>query len=352
VIRTGVPAGNNFPVGSTVITYTAKADLSVTATQTVTIVDDTVPVVTAPAAVTLYTGAGATSCGVTVSDLNGTLGTGSATDNCPGVGAVTRSGVPAGNNFPVGDTTLTYSATDAHGNTGSATQVVTVVDNTPPIITAPANVTASTGPDATSCGTVVSDAVLGNATASDNCSGLGPIVRTGVPAGNVFPVGTTTVTYTVTDAHNNTSSATQTVTVIDNTPPVITTNGQTPSMWPPNHTYQTFQLTNFVTGASDNCGGVSINDVVIEKATSDEIENGNGDGNTVNDIVIAADCKSIQLRAEREANSDGRVYTITFKVTDTHGNVGRATATVVVPHNPGETVVNSGVHYTVNGTCP
>jgi len=160
------------------------------------------------------------------------------------------------------------------------------------------------------------------------------------------------VTYTVTDAHSNTSTSTQTVTVIDNTPPVITTNGQTPSMWPPNHKYQTFQLTDFVTGASDNCGGVSISNVVIEKVTSDEIENGNGDGNTTNDIVIAANCKSLQLRSEREGDGNGRVYTITFKVTDTHGNVGRATAKVVVPHNPGETAVDSGVHYTVNGTCP
>ncbi len=352
VIRTGVPAGNNFPLGDTVITYTAKADLSVTRTQTITVVDTTAPVVTAPAPVTLYTGAGATSCGVTVSDLDATFGVGTATDNCPGVGAVTRSGVPSGNDFPVGDTTLTYSATDAHGNTSSATQVVTVVDNTPPTITAPANVTAYTGPGATSCGTVVSDAILGNATASDNCPGLGPIVRTGVPSGNFFPVGTTTVTYTVTDAHNNTSSATQTVTVIDNTPPVITTNGQTLSMWPPNHKYQTFPLTNFVTGASDNCGGVTLDDVVIEKVTSDEIENGNGDGNTLNDIVIASNCKSVQLRSEREGNGNGRVYTITFKVTDTYGNVGRATAQVVVVHNPGETAVDSGVHYTVTGNCP
>jgi len=171
------------------------------------------------------------------------------------------------------------------------------------------------------------------------------------PTGNTFAVGTTTITWTATDAAGNTTTATQNVTVIDDTPPVITTNGQTPSMWPPNHKYQTFQLTNFVTGASDNCGSVSINNVVIEKVTSDEIENGNGDGNTTNDIIIAADCKSVQLRSEREGNGDGRVYTITFKVTDTHGNVGRATATVVVAHNPGQTVVDSGVHYTVNGTC-
>jgi hypothetical protein len=178
------------------------------------------------------------------------------------------------------------------------------------------------------------------------------VTRSGVPAGNVFPVGNTTVTYSATDAAGHTVSATQVVTVVDNTAPVITVNGSTPSMWPPNHKYQTFQLTGFVTGASDNCGGVSLSNVVIEKVTSDETENGNGDGNTDDDIIIAANCKSVQLRSERDGGGNGRVYTITFKVTDSHGVVGRATSKVVVPHNPGETPVDSGVHYTVNGTCP
>jgi hypothetical protein len=189
----------------------------------VTVVDDTPPVVTPPAAVTLSTGPGATSCGVTVTNLNGTLGIGSATDNCPGVGAVTRSGVPAGNVFPFGPTTLTYSATDAHGNTSSATQVVTVVDNTPPVVTPPAAVTLFTGTGATSCGVTVSNlnATFGIGSASDNCAGVGPVTRSGVPAGNVFPVGPTTLTYSATDAHGNTSSANQLVTVVDNTPPTI-----------------------------------------------------------------------------------------------------------------------------------
>ncbi len=125
-------------------------------------------------------------------------------------------------------------------------------------------------------------------------------------------------------------------------------------MWPPNHTYHTFGVTDFVTSVTDSCDTtLGVGDVVIEKVTSDEIENGNGDGNTLNDIVIAADCRSVQLRAERESNSDGRVYTITFKVSDGF-NTTRVTAKVVVPHNPGETPIDSGVHYTVccGGTCP
>jgi hypothetical protein len=86
--------------------------------------------------------------------------------------------------------------------------------------------------------------------------------------------------------------------------------------------------------------------------TSDELENSGGDGNTLNDIVIAANCKSVQLRSERDGGGNGRVYTIFFKAVDSHGNVGTATARVVVQHNPGQTAVDSGVHYTVVSSCP
>src|SRR6185312_5682304 len=207
VIRTGVPAGNNFPVGVTVITYTAKANPSVTATQTVTVVDNTPPVVTAPAAVTLFTGAGATSCGVTVSNLDGTFGSGSATDNCPGVGSVSRSGVPAGSFFPVGPTTLTYSATDAHGNTASANQLVTVVDNTPPQITCQADIIADFDP-AVNGAVVTYTAPVG----TDNCASNTTQIA-GLASGSTFPVGTTTNTFRVTDASGLTAECSFKVTV-------------------------------------------------------------------------------------------------------------------------------------------
>jgi hypothetical protein len=184
--------------------------------QTIHVIDGTAPTITAPAAVTASTGPGATSCDTVVN--NTALGTASAQDNCEGV-TVTRS--PAGNTFPVGTTTIIWTATDWAGNTATAQQTVTVIDNTAPILTPPANVTAYTGPGATSCGTTVTDATIGTATAADNCPGVGTVSRAGVPAGNVFPVGTTTLTYSVTDAHGNTTTAQQTVTVIDNTAPVI-----------------------------------------------------------------------------------------------------------------------------------
>ncbi len=211
VTITRTPSGNTFAVGTTVVTWTAtdRAGNTATDTQNVTVIDNTPPVVTAPAAVTLFTGPGATSCSVTVANLDATLGTGSATDNCPGVGAVSRSGVPAGNVFPVGTTTLTYSATDAHGNTAQDTQVVTVVDNTKPVFTQP------TQPDIVlepSCPTGAI-ATFPTPAVTDNC-GVQSVVRTAGPAsGSVFPIGTTTVTFTATDIHGNTETDSFTVTV-------------------------------------------------------------------------------------------------------------------------------------------
>jgi hypothetical protein len=93
--------------------------------------------------------------------------------------------------------------------------------------------------------------------------------------------------------------------------------------------------------------------VKIAKVTSDEANDSSGDGNTTNDILIAPDCKSVQLRSERMGNGNGRVYTITFKVTDASGNVSTATAKVTVPHSQnGSAAVDDGPHYTVLSGCP
>lgn len=330
--------------GTYSITYSATANShTTTATRTVTVeADNSAPVITLNGANPMTV-----ECHTSFTDPGAV-----AHDACAGDFAATASGSVNAN--VVGSYTITYNATDPSGHAAAAvTRTVNVVDTTAPVVTAPANVTVNTGAGNTSCSVTVSDATLGTASATDSCAGALSVTRTGVPSGNIFPVGTTTITYSATDASNNTGTATQTVTVVDNTVPIITLNSYAPSMWPPNHKYQTFQVTQFVTGASDNCdSGVGINSVVIEKVTSDEIENGNGDGNTLNDIVIAANCKSVQLRSEREGNSNGRVYTITFRVRDVSGNTTRATAKVVVPHNPGETAIDSGVHYTVNSSCP
>jgi hypothetical protein len=170
------------------------------------------------------------------------------------------------------------------------------------------------------------------------------------PSGSFFAVGDTTVTCT--------SSVGPTcsfkVTVTDDEAPVITTNGQTITLWSPDHKYATIKVTDLVASASDNCdASVGIGSVRIAGVTSDEPDNSGGDGNTTDDIVIATDCKSVQLRSERMGNGNGRVYTITFKVTDASGNVGTATAKVTVPHSQnGSAAVDDGPHYTVLSGCP
>ena len=137
-------------------------------------------------------------------------------------------------------------------------------------------------------------------------------------------------------------------------PPVITLKAAAVLKPNVNHGYRTLTIAQMVQSATDACGEESlINNVVIEKATSDEVENSPdpGDGNTLNDIVIAADCKSVQLRAERDGTKDGRVYLVTLAVSDSSGNVGRATYKVSVPVGK-KAAVDSGVAYTSHrATC-
>ena len=317
-------------------------------TVSINVVDTSDPMITAPPNVSVSTGPGATSCSVYISDE--ALGEASAEDGCSTNVNITRSGVPSGNNFPVGTTVITYTADDGHGNTKEAYQSVTVTDDTPPVLNVPPSQTVNA--PAGSCEATVDP---GEATATDNCSVSSVVgVRSdNKPLNYPYPVGTTTITWTATDASNNTTVGYQTITVNDAQPPTITLTTGALIIGPPNHQYQTFTMSQLVASASDLCdAGVDINDVVITKVTSDEPENatGNGDGNTLNDIVIAPDCKSLQLRRERAGGGDGRVYTITLQVEDSSGNVATAVRQVFV-QNTGP-AIDSGVNYTVNGCSP
>jgi uncharacterized repeat protein (TIGR01451 family) len=330
-------AGTMVGLGPTTVTITAKDNdnNSSTCQTTFTVNDKTPPTIT-------LNGAGPNpmyvECHTSFTDPGAT-----AHDNCSADFAATATGSVGVD--AVGTYTITYNASDTAGNPATpVTRTVIVQDTTKPVITL-----IGANPQYVECHTSYPE--LG-ATANDSCAGSFAATPSGSVNANV--VGTYTINYNATDPSGNAATqVTRTVIVRDTLAPTITLNGQTPSMWPPNHKYQTFGVTNFVTGVNDTCDGpISVSSVVITKVTSDEIENGNGDGNTLNDIVIAANCKSVQLRSEREGGGDGRVYTIYFKVTDSHGNVGTATAQVVVQHNPGETAVDSGVHYTVMSNCP
>jgi hypothetical protein len=278
-------------------------------------VDVTPPVITAPADVTVT----ASSCPVHIDDAG--LGTATAIDNCASV-SVIRSGVPAGNNFSLGTTTITYTATDGSGNSATATQTVTVVDATPPSITAPANVSVTAGP---SCTATLNP---GTAAASDGCGSatVAGVRGDGQPLLSSYPVGTTTITWTATDISGNTSTAAQTVSVAA-PPPAISGAGASPaSLWPANHKMSDVTV-NYTVG--DACGAVTC---AIASIASNEPVNGPGDGNTAPDWVIV-DNHHVRLRAERAGFGQGRIYTITIACTDTYGHTTTSTVTVNVPHN-------------------
>ena len=164
--------------------------------------DNTAPVITAPLNVTVTPNLGCEAIGVT-------LGTPVTSDNCS-VASVSND-APA--IYPIGTTTVTWTVTDASGNTSTATQLVTVVDQTAPTALAPANVTVSSNNFCEATGVD-----LGLPFATDNCTN-NLVITNNAPA--TYPLGTTTVTWTITDAAGNITTVDQTVTVVDQTAPVV-----------------------------------------------------------------------------------------------------------------------------------
>jgi hypothetical protein len=140
------------------------------------------------------------------------------TDLAPVVGCTP----PSASIFAVGATVVTCTATDASGNTATDDFTVTVTyveppDTTPPQLSVPADVAAWTDDPG---GLVVAYEA---ATAIDDRDPA-PSVGCSPVSGSLFPLGTTTVTCTATDAAGNSASATFGVTVNlnpDTTPPII-----------------------------------------------------------------------------------------------------------------------------------
>jgi len=247
----------------------------------------------------------------------------------------------------------TVEVTVTNGECGSAVQSATLTVQAPTATTDPADQSVCNGTDAHFSTTASGTGPFHYAWTLDGSPFNGDSPNITVPTGSLS-AGNHTVTVTTTGACG---SAVQSATLTVGGNPVITLSSSSATMWPPNHQYQTFNVTNFVSGASSSCDpSVDINDVVIQKVSSDELEeNPDGaDGNTVNDIVIAPDCKSVQLRRERDGELNGRVYTITFKVTDSFGNSTTVTVKVSVPLSNSSPAVDNGpaAGYTVNSACP
>ena len=132
---------------------------------------------------------------------------------------VTNDAPSAG--FPVGTTTVTWTAADGSGNSATATQKVTIKDTTPPSISAPADI------GAVSNGTLTKVS-LGTPTVTD-IANPSPIVTNDAPSAG-FPVGPTIVTWKATDHSGNSANDTQYVTIsttADKTLPVVSVTSPT-----------------------------------------------------------------------------------------------------------------------------
>jgi len=193
--------------GNHVITRTWKATdncgNSVSCDQTITVTDTHGPTITCPANANI-------DCTASTSPAN--TGTATATDGCSGVASTNYTDVvTAGNcagNYTI---TRTWKATDNCGNFSTCTQTITVTATTAPHITCPDDIVISSG---SACnGVELPD--LNTPTVSYDCSGM-TVSKTRSDSKSFddpYPVGTTTITWTATDACGNRASCNQNVTV-------------------------------------------------------------------------------------------------------------------------------------------
>ena len=207
--------------GNTTVTLTATDWCNNTSTCTMGIqtTETTPPTIICPPNTTV-------TC--TTDTIPSVTGVATATDNCPGPITITRSDVVTGSLPCDGLIRRTWVARDACGNTSSCIQSIFVRDNVPPVITCRRDTTVFA--NQLPCSKLVNG--LQFLSVTDNCSstsvtyaitGAGANVISGQTnaSGLIFNSGTSTVTYTATDACNNKSTCSFNVTVFCDTLPCL-----------------------------------------------------------------------------------------------------------------------------------
>ncbi len=127
--------------------------------------------------------------------------------------SITGNNAPS--TYPVGSTTVTWTATDGSGNTATCSHTVTVIDQQAPSVSCPANMTVSTS--ANSCDTVVNYAMP---SATDNCGVASLSLLSGLASGSTFSLGVQAQTYIAEDTNGLADTCSFTVTVVDAVAPV------------------------------------------------------------------------------------------------------------------------------------
>jgi hypothetical protein len=210
-------SGSTFAVGTTTVTCSAKDAHGNLATGsfkvTVVFVDRTPPTLSGvPTDLRVEANSPA---GSVVS-----FPTPTAMDDADGPIALVSCTPESGTTFPLGRTTITCSASDSHGNIGTSSFGVTVVDTTAPHLVVPGDRSVYA---TTALGTPASDPSLSAFLAEAHVSDLvdpHPTIANDMPA--FLAIGTTTVTFAARDASGNTTIATVTLTVVPRPSPGTT----------------------------------------------------------------------------------------------------------------------------------
>ncbi len=274
-----------------------------TYTLAITTTDVTPPSITCPANVVTNNDPG--MCGAAISY------TVTASDNC--AATVTQGmGQASGTLFPIGTTTNSFTATDGAGLTATCSFTVSVSDNEAPQIT-------DCGGDQVLAGNANCQAMLPNLTGniiySNNCPG---ITITQSPVAGTVIMGSTTVTFTLTDAAANSSQCSINVSIEDNTPPVLNCPASVP-----------------VGTSGGNCSGVA---TFAPTATDN--------------------CTSNVAVVQTSGPASGSVFSlgstpVSFSATDAAGNMATCSFNVIVSDDdaPTITVCPPDVSVTTNSDC-
>jgi hypothetical protein len=191
-------AAGGFPIGTHMVTWTAS-DASGNVTTAPQMVTVSAPssgplMITPPGNITMEATGPSTTVMLGAANVMG--------GELP---IVIMDDAPAGG-FPVGATTVTWTATDAAMMSVTGSQTITITDTTAPTITAPADVMADQAPTLGNTSVILGTPVFADI-ADPN-----PAVTNNAPA-NGFPSGTTTVVWTARDASGNSTSDSQIVTI-------------------------------------------------------------------------------------------------------------------------------------------
>ncbi len=244
----------------------------------------------------------------------------------------------------VGEHLLTLEATDGQATT-TDTMILTV-NNSPPTVAPTGGGTVQSGVDITLRGQVADydgDTLSyrwfeGPATFAQGTIGTivggSPVTLPDHGIAGGLPLGTHTLTLEARDGTNPPVPAEVTVEVVDTQAPTLQPTASLTILWPPDHRMVAVTIQ---AHAADNSGQVTLSASV----SSSEPPEVDGSGNTVGDFTTpvinqATGVITLQLRAERSGQGDGRVYTVTITATDNSANASRAIVQIVAPHDRGK----------------